>query len=286
MALTLRGIDPAAKMKGADAWAKLQSSIGQPIDQYQGWAKNKINYTDPTGQAEISGSDFNVLQQEAANFFGGTFTPWAQPQQQQTTPTATPDLPWNANQGQWGQTLALPEAFKATGFRAPSWSEAQNDPGYQLALKESQNAIENSASARGAVFHPNTMRALVEDAQNRASSQYDKVYNREYDAWKEQFGQGKDVYDRSVDSGLLRDKAYKEDRAFDLGIAALNKDDKRWWADFQQRVNEFTNSDQFRRYVYGTDDEFRRWRATVGDAWQRTLLDEERARFLAELGTR
>lgn len=313
MAFTLRGVDPMSRLKGSQAWQGL-GDVGLPLtEQHKQQAMGFLNYTDQSGETEISGSDYNRLQEEAAKMFGGSFTPWAQP-----TPGPTPGpetLPWNqplppssapppaGPLPSWGQSLSLPPPIAAPppfvppAFRAPTRVEAESDPAYRMAVGESQDAIETGAASRGAVFHPNTMRALVDDARTRASDQYDKVRDREYQEWRDTYGmeadaadrnwgRTTDVYDRGVDAGVLKNRAYGEDRAFNLAETSMNRDERYRWADFNQRVNEFTSSDQFRRYVYGTDDEWRRYRAKITDAWQREVADEQRRQFLAELSTR
>src|SRR5207253_2960188 len=63
-------------------------------------------------------------------------------------------------------------------FEAPTGVTEQNDPGYQCRLQQGQQALENSAAARGGLFSGNTAKALSDYAQGSASNEYGNVYNR------------------------------------------------------------------------------------------------------------
>lgn len=54
----------------------------------------------------------------------------------------------------------------------------QQDPGYGFRLREGQNAIENSAAARGMSLSGGTLRALSRYGQDFASNEYQNAYNR------------------------------------------------------------------------------------------------------------
>ncbi len=63
-------------------------------------------------------------------------------------------------------------------FQAPTAATEQNDPGYQFRLQQGQQALENSAAARGGLLSGNTGEALQQYGQNYASNEYQNVYNR------------------------------------------------------------------------------------------------------------
>ena len=65
-----------------------------------------------------------------------------------------------------------------------------NSPGFQFDLKNGLAAIEHSAAAKGTLLTGGTMKALNDYAQNRASQEYQNVYNRaynEYDTARQNF---------------------------------------------------------------------------------------------------
>lgn len=63
-------------------------------------------------------------------------------------------------------------------FDAPSYEEMMADPAYQFRIKQAQQMMENSASAKGMLHNPNTVRALQDYSQEAASQEYDKIYSR------------------------------------------------------------------------------------------------------------
>lgn len=63
-------------------------------------------------------------------------------------------------------------------FTAPTGVTEQNDPGYQFRLQQGQNALQNSAAARGGLLSTGTAKNLNDYAQGQASQEYGNVYNR------------------------------------------------------------------------------------------------------------
>lgn len=63
-------------------------------------------------------------------------------------------------------------------FQAPTGVTEQNDPGYQFRLQQGQNALQNSAAARGGLLSTGTAKNLNDYAQGAASQEYGNVYNR------------------------------------------------------------------------------------------------------------
>jgi hypothetical protein len=63
-------------------------------------------------------------------------------------------------------------------FRAPTAGEAAATPGYQFALQQGQEAIENSAAARGNLLSSTTLKGLDQYSQGLASQNYGDVYQR------------------------------------------------------------------------------------------------------------
>jgi hypothetical protein len=92
--------------------------------------------------------------------------------------------PYNtAGQGAIGQLsqLTQPGGDLLKGyqdFNAPTGVNEQNDPGYQFRLQQGQQALQNSAAARGGLLTGGTAKALNDYAQNSASQEYGNVYNR------------------------------------------------------------------------------------------------------------
>lgn len=86
--------------------------------------------------------------------------------------------PWRqAGVGALGQLTAgtQPGADFNRNFRL---SDYLADPGYQFRLTEGQNALENSAAARGGLLSGNTLKAITNYGQNAASQEFGNAYNR------------------------------------------------------------------------------------------------------------
>lgn len=69
-------------------------------------------------------------------------------------------------------------------FQAPTAVTEQNDPGYQFRLQQGQQALENSAAARGGLLSGNTLKGITDYSQNYASNEYQNVYNRAFNTFE------------------------------------------------------------------------------------------------------
>lgn len=63
-------------------------------------------------------------------------------------------------------------------FNAPTDITEQNDPGYKFRLAQGQQALQNSAAAKGGLLSGGTAKSLSDYNQNAASGEYGNVYNR------------------------------------------------------------------------------------------------------------
>jgi len=90
---------------------------------------------------------------------------------------------------QWDQT-----------FQAPTAAQAAATPGYQFALQQGLQGINNSAAARGTVMNPGTAKGLAQYAQGLASNTYQQTFNNQLTAYQQayqQFQQGQsNLYNR------------------------------------------------------------------------------------------
>lgn len=84
-----------------------------------------------------------------------------------------------------GQGLLTP--FTDT-FQAPTSVTEQNDPGYQFRLQQGQQALENSAAAKGGLLSGNTLEAEQQFGQNYASNEYSNVYSRAMQEFNQKYG--------------------------------------------------------------------------------------------------
>ena len=90
-------------------------------------------------------------------------------------------VPLSSLAGTVGNT-GLPAGFLAqtwdTPFVAPTAEEAAQMPGYQFQLQQGEQAIQNSAAARGGLLSGGTAKALDQYSQGLASTDYQQLYNQ------------------------------------------------------------------------------------------------------------
>ena len=77
----------------------------------------------------------------------------------------------------------------------------QQDPGYQFRLSEGQKAINAAGSARGNAMGGAAMKELTRYGQDFASSEYDKVYNRNSNRLSSLAGFGQNANSQNAQSG-------------------------------------------------------------------------------------
>jgi len=98
------------------------------------------------------------------------------------------EAPWlNAGKqalSQLSDLTSTPGKGLLENFQAPTAVTEQNDPGYQFRLQQGQQALENSAAARGGVLSGNTLKAITDYGQNYASNEYQNVYNRAFNTFE------------------------------------------------------------------------------------------------------
>ena len=135
------------------------------------------------------------------NFLGGFTAPGGQVPTNTVNAGGTGQIPINGagpggsitasiNQGGGGQVPinqvgaplsngfgSLAQGWNQT-FTSPTDVTEQNDPGYQFRLAQGQQALQNSAAARGGLLSGRTAKAINDYAQNSASNEYSNVYNR------------------------------------------------------------------------------------------------------------
>jgi hypothetical protein len=73
----------------------------------------------------------------------------------------------------WSQQFQPPPQFQA-----PTAAQAAQTPGYQFALQQGQNALQNSAAARGGLLSTGAAKTLDQYSQGLASQTYGDTYNR------------------------------------------------------------------------------------------------------------
>jgi hypothetical protein len=74
-------------------------------------------------------------------------------------------------------------------FQAPTAAQAAQTPGYQFALQQGQQALQNSAAAKGGLLSGNTAEALDQYSQGLADSNYQQTYNNALGQYQSAYNQ-------------------------------------------------------------------------------------------------
>jgi hypothetical protein len=72
-------------------------------------------------------------------------------------------------------------------FQAPTAAQAEAQPGYQFQLQQGENALQNSAAARGSLLSGATAAGLQQYGQQAAQTDYQQVYNNQLSAYQNNF---------------------------------------------------------------------------------------------------
>lgn len=83
-----------------------------------------------------------------------------------------------------GQGLLTPWTQQ---FQAPTIEDAEQMPGYKFALQQGEQALQNSAAARGGLLSSGTAKNLNNYAQNAAQTDYQNVYNNSQQQYQEAY---------------------------------------------------------------------------------------------------
>ena len=81
-------------------------------------------------------------------------------------------------------------------FKPPTAAEAEAYPGYQFQLQQGEQALQNSAAAKGALYSGNTEEALANYAEQAGQSDYTNVYNQAFQQYLQRYGQHNDALNR------------------------------------------------------------------------------------------
>lgn len=85
-------------------------------------------------------------------------------------------------------------AFQYDSFKPPLPGDTTTDPSYLFRVKEGQDALERSASARGVLRTSGTLKDILDYGQNAASQEYGNIYNRGLSTWGAQYQGQKDAF--------------------------------------------------------------------------------------------
>lgn len=116
---------------------------------------------------------------------------------------------------------SLLQSYPGGPFVAPTGVTEQNDPGYQFRLQQGQQALQNSAAARGGLLSGGTAKALADYNQNAASGEYGNVYNRALNTYGTNYNQFVNDQTNRYNK-LAAISGIGQTTANDLSLAGLN----------------------------------------------------------------
>lgn len=96
-----------------------------------------------------------------------------------TPPAFTPAAPFQAPAPYTPPVSYVPTQFNYGDFQAPTLADAQNQPGYQFGLQQGQDALQNSAAARGLLRGGGTLKDLFNYTNSAAEQNYGNVFNQD-----------------------------------------------------------------------------------------------------------
>lgn len=184
--------------------------------------------------------------------FQGTFTP--------PTPTAYPTAPQFQAPG-----YTPPAAFVPDKFQAPTFEDAQNDPGYQFARDQGEQALTQGKAAGGLLNTGGTLKDILAWGQNYAAQRYGDVYNRNYNTWQGNEGAKERAYATNYGSQYL--DPYKF--AYQGALDAFNPTQSQWQTNMAatQRGNENDYANAYQRF----QGDFNRWQDQRDSTFDKTF---------------
>ncbi len=143
-------------------------------------------------QADAAKSAQQLQAQEAQNALDFQKQEWSTQQ--------TNEAPW-LNAGKESLTnlqaiLAQPGQGWNETFTPPTAEQASQYPGYQFQEQQGEQALQNSAASKGALYSGNTQEALARYGQQSAQSDYTNVYNQAFQQYQQKYGQHNDQLNR------------------------------------------------------------------------------------------
>jgi len=187
------------------------------------------------GAGATTGSGGSGSNGWGANSFTQPFGQQWQPPGQQAMPT----LPG----------YAKPPAFSFKDFVAPTEAEAGNEAGYKFGLQQGEQALQNSAAARGILNTGMTLKDILDYGRNAATQQYGNVWNRSAQAYAMNRGNALDTYNVNYgtqykDPYAAQLVGYQTDAAATQRANEFNTNTSlsKWWDDYQIYRNQQNDS--------------------------------------------
>ncbi len=129
------------------------------------------------------------------------------------------------------RAFEAPAHFEYPDFVAPTGEAVFNDPGYAFRRREGERALENRASALGALRTGGTIKDFLNYNQAFASNEYGNVYDRQVRDWTTGYTTKADTYDRNY-RNVLDDYLLGYNRALGESDRSFNQALQSWQTNF------------------------------------------------------
>lgn len=141
-----------------------------------------------------------------------------------------------------------PPAFEFDAFKAPTYEDAQNEPGYAFARDEGSRAIEHSNAAKGIYNTPGTLKELARFNVGLADQTYGNVFNRATQTYGTNYGTALGKYNTNYQTQFLDPYKFAYQSALDV----FNPQFSAWQTNAQatQRGNEFNYNTAWDAYKF------------------------------------
>ncbi len=184
--------------------------------------------------------------------FTGTFTA--------PTPTAYPGAPQFHAPG-----YTPPPAFVPDLFTAPSATDALNDPGYQFAAQQGEQALQAGHAAGGVTNTGGSLKDILAWGQNYAAQRYGDVYNRNYQTYTGNEGAKERAYASNLTSQYLQPYQF----AYQGALDTFNPQQSQWQTNMAatQRGNENAYANAYQNF----QDSYQRFRDQRDSTFDKTF---------------
>ena len=225
---TLNVNDPAS-IRAYVAWMGQQPGVNPSVANDPDYWFRQISSGHLGGdESYISGKMFTQDGGPSAWGGGGTMTGAFGPPpawQDYTAPGMGPNVPdipdYQAPEKFTYGEYDAPDPFSFDPFQKPDPAAVAADPSYQFRLNEGERALQASASARGTLRTGGTLKDINAWAQDFATQEYDKIYGRAMDEWRQKYDTSMGAYTTNANVGL---GAYNANRANAADIYKTNAD--------------------------------------------------------------
>lgn len=133
-------------------------------------------------------------------------------------------------------------------FDAPTLEQAQNEPGFQLALQEGQEGIQNSAAGRGLVRSGGTLKDILKYNQNFGNQNYQNVYNRGFNTWQANTSGDLNNWLTGANADLNKyntNVSTQYQMPFDAAMRSTGMNNDNSWKSYLQNYDQFKYNEQW-----------------------------------------